>query len=100
LREIARAGYLEAKQLGLPPSVRVAQLSGDKPTVSNCLAALRALGVSVIRNEGQKALIKFDYSMGKSVAAEIRGFAAAAKAIRRGQKNVRGFSVVMDSEVL
>lgn len=100
LREMARTAYLESKQLGLPPAVRVAELSASKENLAKCLDALRKMGVETIRNDGVTALIRFDYAKGAAVTSEIRGFATAAKAIQRGVKNVRGFTVKMDSEVL
>lgn len=99
MSQLAKASFLEAKQLSLPPAVRVAEISGTKEAISKCLAAVQRLGAEVIRTDGSSALIRFSYAKGKSIAAEIRTFATAAKAIKRGPKNVRGFNVVMDSEV-
>lgn len=96
---LAKAAYLESKQLSLPPAVRVAQISGTKEAIGKCLVAVKRLGAEVIQTDGLSALIRFNYAKGKTIATEIRSHATAAKAIKRGQKNVRGFNVVMDSEV-
>ncbi len=97
LRELAKAAYLDSRKLKLPPAYRVATIAGTRELVSSAVGAVSKLGAEVIRNDGVQATIRFDYSKGKPVAKELRSIATPAKAARRGSKNVRGFTVVMDS---
>lgn len=97
-REIARSAYLESKQLKLPPAVRIVKIAGTAKQLQNASEAILNLEGEQIRNDGVSALFRFDYAKGSDIARELRAIATSAKAITRGQKNVRGFSVVMDDQ--
>lgn len=95
-REIAKSAYLEAKQLRLPPAVRVVRISGTAKQVQSATDALRAKGADLLGNKGLSATFRFDYSKGHDVCKELRAIATSAKAVSQGQRNVRGFAVIMD----
>jgi primosomal protein N' (replication factor Y) len=97
IRELAKAAYLDSRKLKLPPASRVATIAGTREQVSSALGAVSGLGAEVLRNDGVQATIGFEYSKGKQVAKELRSIATPAKAARRGSRNVRGFTIVMDS---
>lgn len=59
-------------------------------------AALLSHNAEQIKNDGTTAVFRFEYAKGSEVALELRAIATSAKAVVRGQRNVRGFSVVMD----
>lgn len=95
-REIARAAYLDAKQLKLPPALRVVRISGASKQLQAAGTAIVSNGGELVKSDGQSAIYRFDYSKGAEIARELRAIATSAKAIVKGNKNVRGFTVVMD----
>ena len=95
-REIARSSYREAKQLKLPPAVRLVRISGTQRQLQMATSALLSHGAEQIKSDGTTAVFRFEYAKGSGVALELRAIATSAKAVVRGQRNVRGFSVVMD----
>jgi primosomal protein N' (replication factor Y) (superfamily II helicase) len=97
LVEIARASYLESKQLSLPPAVRVVTISGTTAQLAVADAKISELNGKLIRSDGKRAVYKFAYSNGSAIASELRAIATTAKSVMRGTKTVRGFSVSMDN---
>ena len=95
-REIARSAYQDAKQLRLPPAIRLVRISGTQKQLQMATAALLSHNAEQIKNDGMTAVFRFEYAKGSEVALELRAIATSAKAVVRGQRNVRGFSVVMD----
>ncbi len=95
-REIARAAYLDAKQLKLPPALRIVRISGTSKQLQAAGTAIVSNGGELVKSDGQSATYRFDYSKGAEIARELRAIATSAKAIVKGNKNVRGFTVVMD----
>lgn len=95
-REIARASYQEAKQLRLPPAVRLVRILGTQKQLQMATNALLAHGAQQLRSDGTSVVFRFDYARGSEIGRELRAIATSAKAVVRGQRNVRGFSVVMD----
>jgi primosomal protein N' (replication factor Y) len=93
----ARAELAERAPLHMPPAVRVATVDGARAAVTACLEQLRAdvptlddraiLG-PVARDDGDRALVRFDYAVGRAVAASLRSsVVAAALRTRRPAKN-------------
>lgn len=95
--EIARASYLESKQLSLPPAVRVVTISGTTAQLAVADAKISELNGKLIRSDGKRAVYKFAYENGSAIASELRAIATTAKSVKRGSKTVRGFSVSMDN---
>jgi primosomal protein N' (replication factor Y) len=95
-KEIARAAYLDAKQLRLPPAVRIVRVTGNAKQLQSASAAILENGGEQLKSDGKSAIYRFDYSKGSEISRELRAIATSAKAVSRGDKNVRGFSVVMD----
>jgi primosomal protein N' (replication factor Y) len=95
--EIAKASYAEAKQLSLPPAVRIVSIAGTIAQLEVAGIKITDLKGKLIRSDGRRAVYKFDYSSGLAIASELRAIATAAKSVKRGTKTVRGFSVSMDS---
>jgi primosomal protein N' (replication factor Y) len=95
-REIARQAFAEAKKLKLPPAVRFTKVSGSREQVSAVEVAVMQQGGEVVRNSGTEILFRYAYKDGPKIAREIRAVATTAKALRRGDKNVRGLTVFVD----
>lgn len=95
-KEIARAAFLDAKQLRLPPAVRIVRVTGNAKQLQSASAAILENGGEQLKSDGKSAIYRFDYSKGSEISRELRAIATSAKAVSRGDKNVRGFSVVMD----
>jgi primosomal protein N' (replication factor Y) len=95
-REMALEAFLQAKKLRLPPAVRLSRVNGAREQVMQVVEVLERLGGEVVRNSGVELLFRYPYQQGPKIALELRGIATAAKALRRGDRNVRGFSVIMD----
>jgi len=95
-REIARASYLEAKNLQLPPAVRTVTLKGTPKQLEMAQQVIHANKGSLIRSDGKTASYRFAYSNGSKIASELRTIATSAKAVEKGGKTVRGFSITMD----
>lgn len=95
-REIARAAYLDAKQLRLPPAVRFVKITGTAKQLQSASSAILANGGEQIKNDGSSATFRFEYAKGAVIARELRAIATSAKAVSRGSRNVRGFEVTMD----
>lgn len=94
--EIARVTYQESKQLRLPPAVRIVKVSGTPKQIQIAKAAITANGGEQLRNDGKTATFRFDYSKGQEISRELRAIATSAKSVVRGERNVRGFTVIMD----
>lgn len=95
-REIARASYLEAKNLHLPPAVRTVTLTGTPKQLELAQQVILANKGSLIRSDGKTASYRFAYSNGSKIASELRTIATSAKAVEKSGKTVRGFSITMD----
>ncbi|MFB8147113.1 primosomal protein N' [Microbacterium sp. NPDC056003] len=96
----ARMELADRKPLRMPPTVRVAAVDGDRLAVDAALAELRSAvpeldGEAVLgplpRDEGVRALVRFDYALGGRVAESLRAsvVSAAIKA-RRPAKRTTG----------
>jgi len=91
----ARAELADRVPLSMPPAVRVAAVVGTPPVVTSTLSSLReavpALGTSAILGpvpaDGGlvRALVRFDYSLGRPVAEHLRA-AVVAEALRGRQR--------------
>lgn len=87
----ARAELADRAPLHMPPVVRVAAVEGTASAVGMALTELRAdvptLGTSAILGPvpsdsgGVRALVRFDYALGKAVADQLRA-AVVAQALR------------------
>jgi primosomal protein N' (replication factor Y) len=95
----ARAELADRKPLRMPPTVRVASVDGDRLTVDAALAALRAavpeLDAEAVlgplpRDEGVRALVRFDYALGARVAESLR--ASVVSAAIKGRRPAKGSS--------
>ena len=95
-RELARQAFTEAKKLKLPPAVRFTRVNGSRDQITSVLTAVQTGGAEIVRNTGTELLIRYSYKDGLKIAKDLRAIATAAKALRRGDKNVRGLSVIMD----
>ena len=95
-REMARQAYAEAKKLKLPPAVRFTKVSGTREQISAVIASVDSHGGEVVRNNGTEVLFRYSFKDGPKIAKDLRAIATAAKALKRGDKTVRGLSVIMD----
>ncbi|BDV30570.1 primosomal protein N' [Microbacterium terricola] len=86
----ARAELADRAPLRMPPTVRVAALSGDRPAVDAALTALRtavpALDAEAVlgpmaADEGVRALVRFDYAQGTAATESLRA-SVIAEALR------------------
>ncbi|MFB8893227.1 primosomal protein N' family DNA-binding protein [Microbacterium plantarum] len=83
----ARAELAERAPLHMPPTVRVAAVEGTASAVSEAIAQLRAdvpaltetsiLG-PVPREDAVRALVRFEYALGRAVAESLRASVVAA----------------------
>ncbi|MEZ3160220.1 primosomal protein N' [Microbacterium sp. BWT-B31] len=91
----ARSELADRAPLRMPPTVRVAAVDGARPAVEAALAALRAdvpeldaeavLG-PLARDEGVRALVRFEYGLGARVAESLRAAVIAdAVSARKGR---------------
>ncbi len=94
-REMAKQAYLEAKKLKLPPAVRFTKVSGTREQITKVVATL-GQNLDAVRNSGTEILFRYSYKDGPKIARELRAIATTAKALKRGDKNVRGLSVIVD----
>ena len=95
-REMARQAYAEAKKLKLPPAVRFTRVSGTREQISAVIGSVENHGGEVVRNNGTEVLFRYSFKDGPKIAKNLRAIATAAKALKRGDKTVRGLSVIMD----
>lgn len=86
----ARAELADRVPLRMPPTVRVASVDGDRPAVEAALAALRtavpelsdeAILGPLPRDDGVRALVRFEYAHGARVAESLRA-SVVAEAIK------------------
>ncbi|MEJ3404983.1 primosomal protein N' [Rathayibacter sp. YIM 133350] len=90
--EFARAELADRRALRFPPAVRVASLRGTADEVGEALRALESLPAldvlgPVPSTEGVRAVLRFDYSAGAAIAAELRAMLIrVATRSRRGPK--------------
>ncbi|MCU4672045.1 primosomal protein N' [Microbacterium fluvii] len=86
----ARAELAERTPLRMPPTVRVASLTGGRPAVQHALTVLReevpslddeAVLGPMAEGEGVRALVRFDYASGRAVTESLRA-AVVADAVR------------------
>src|SRR5690606_3372335 len=80
----ARAELADRTPLRMPPAVRVAELTGAPPAVSRALTGLREAVPALpsdavlgpVPQDGDtptvRALVRFDYAVGKAVATALR----------------------------
>lgn len=99
--QFARSSFLAAKELGLPPALRYAEISGAKPLMEELTTELLAIGVEVVRvshaPEGLSTLaIKFGYTLGLQVSAKLREYAIKSIPVAGRSGNKRGLRIVMD----
>lgn len=97
----ARAELADRAPLRMPPTVRVAALEGRAGAVGAALTTLRAdvpalpadavLGPVPTGDDTVRALVRFDYGLGKGVAGSLRAsVVAAALRTRRRKGDARG----------
>lgn len=78
LADYARAELADRSRLRFPPAVRVATVTGDRAEVERSLAALPEapgldwLGPTVTADGVLRAIVRFDYSLGRTVAETLR----------------------------
>lgn len=99
--EFARNSYLATKELGLPPSVRFAEISGSLPLVETLTSELISAGAEVVRFNSTKedlasVSIKFSFSLGSKVAALLREHALKSLPVAGKSGNRRGLRIVLD----
>ncbi len=95
----ARSELAERAPLRMPPSVRVAALEGTVVGVEGALTSLRdaveslppdaVLGPVATESGGVRALVRFDYGLGRPVAEALRA-AVVAAALRGRRKPTSG----------
>jgi len=83
----ARAELADRAPLHMPPAVRVATVEGTAASVQNAIADLRGalprleptavLGPVPVEGEGVRALVRFEYAAGKTVADTLRASVVA-----------------------
>lgn len=84
----ARAELADRAPLRMPPTVRVAAVEGSAPSVETALAALRTavpglgapgavLGPVPVEGGTVRALVRFDYGLGRAVAESLRAAVVA-----------------------
>ena len=95
---LAKAALEEAKELGLPPAMRICSIQGLPDTLNAAVSAAKEQGATVlwVNHETGGALIKFSYNLGPSVAKAIRVVAIGATSRTHGTSKRRGLRVVMD----
>ncbi|MFE7844834.1 primosomal protein N' [Microbacterium sp. NPDC057407] len=93
----ARSELADRTPLRMPPTVRVAAVDGTRTAVESALAVLRTDvaeldGDSILgpvpRDEGVRALVRFDYSVGARVAGSLR--ASVVDAAIRSRRPAKG----------
>lgn len=78
LADYARAELADRSRLRFPPAVRVATVTGDRAEVERALAALPQnpgldwLGPTAGPDGSVRAIVRFDYSLGRAVAESLR----------------------------
>ena len=95
---LAKSALEEAKELGLPPAMRICSIQGLPDTLNAAVAAAKEQGATTlwVNHDSGSALIKFSYNQGPSVAKAIRVIAIGATSRTQGTSKRRGLRVVMD----
>lgn len=94
--------YQARKALQLPPTKRLATISGARESVSQITASATELGLDVISVSGTNpatAVIRYPYSKGKEFAQLVRRVQLATPPIE-GERRRRGLKIRMDSQDL
>jgi primosomal protein N' (replication factor Y) len=98
-RELASTAFREVNALHLPPAARIASLEGSQETISQALDIATKSGAVVLRSrlaEEATALIRFSYSQGSEVSANLKALALKTNARLVGTSKRRGLKIVMD----
>ena len=95
---MAKAALEEARELGLPPAMRICSLQALPETLELAVSAAKSKGAVVLWLDEKtgSALIKFSYNQGPAIAKELRVVAIGATARTQGGTKRRGLRVVMD----
>lgn len=98
-RELASTAFRDVKALSLPPAARVATLEGTQETINQALELVTKLGGVVLRSnlaEEASALVRFSYTHGAEVSANLKALALKTNARLVGANKRRGLKIVMD----
>ena len=98
-RALASNAFREVNSLSLPPAARIATLEGTQDTISQALELATKAGATVLRSnlsESASALIRFSYSQGAEVSANLKALALKTNARLVGANKRRGLKIVMD----
>ena len=95
---MAKTALEEARELGLPPAMRICSLQALPETLELAVSAAKSMGAVVLWLDEKtgSALIKFSYNQGPAIAKELRVVAIGATARTQGGTKRRGLRVVMD----
>jgi primosomal protein N' (replication factor Y) len=95
---MAKTALEEARELGLPPAMRICSLQALPETLELAVSAAKSRGAVVLWLDEKtgSALIKFSYNQGPAIAKELRVVAIGATARTQGGTKRRGLRVVMD----
>ena len=95
---MAKTTLEEARELGLPPAMRICSLQALPETLELAVSAAKSRGAVVLWLDEKtgSALIKFSYNQGPAIAKELRVVAIGATARTQGGTKRRGLRVVMD----
>ena len=95
---LAKAALEEARELGLPPAMRICSLQALPETLDAAVLAAKSEGATAlwVNHEAGSALIKFSYNHGPSIAKALRVVAIGATSRTQGTTKRRGLRVVMD----
>jgi len=98
LEALAATSLAEAKEMSLPPTVRICTLEAEPQTLNTALEAAKSEGAELLRldAEGSRALIRFGYRQGPAVAKALRGVSVGTTARTVNNSKRRGLRVVMD----
>jgi primosomal protein N' (replication factor Y) len=95
---MAKTALEEARELGLPPAMRICSLQALPETLEAAVSAAKSKGAIAlwVDEKAGSALIKFSYNQGPAIAKELRVVAIGATARTQGVTKRRGLRVVMD----
>lgn len=109
LTELARTELMQRRELGFPPALRMASITAESGLAEKMVSQLAAQpglsGIQVlgpqISLEMHRYLIKYDYSVGLTLAAELRAraFGVSVGLVRQSKstgRNSRAVKVKMD----
>jgi primosomal protein N' (replication factor Y) len=95
---LAKVALEEARELGLPPAMRICSLQALPETLDAAVLAAKSEGATTlwVNHEAGSALIKFSYNHGPLIAKALRVVAIGATSRTQGATKRRGLRVVMD----